>query len=65
MNDNQKFKNWYANIPDDRRIAMRDRIIKKCKIASTDIFYNWYRGRTPIPPLAKGVIESVAEEKIF
>ena len=65
MNDNQRIKNWYSNIPDDRRIALRDRIIQECRIATTDVFYNWYRGRTAIPPLAKAVIESIASEKIF
>lgn len=65
MNDNLKFKNWYSNIPDYKRIALRDRIILECRITTTDVFYNWYRGRTAIPPLAKAVIENIAGEKIF
>lgn len=65
MNDNLSFKEWYSQHPDNTRIMIRDKIISECGIASTDIFYNWYRGRTPIPPLAKKVIEKIACKKIF
>lgn len=65
MNDNQTFKEWYSQHADDERIALRNRIIRECGIISTDIFYNWYRGRTAIPHLAKKAIEKIAGKKIF
>lgn len=42
----------------------RKEIITKCKI-NNQIFRNWKNGITPVPELAKPIINQIAESQIF
>ncbi len=55
-----KLKNAYNKIPrtNKEKIKIRNKLVTKCGI-STSIFYNWLRGATEIPELAKPVISEV------
>lgn len=65
MNDNLKFKIWYSAFSDAQRLKYRDEIIARCGLVNTNIFYNWYQGRTAIPFLAKEIIKDIAGYNIF
>lgn len=52
-----KFSEVYMNLPRQNKFNVRKRneIVTECKI-STTIFYNWLKGITSIPELAKPII---------
>ncbi len=59
-NQNQAFSDAYLSIPriGSQNTKIRDQIIKECCI-SQSVFYFWLNGTTPIPPLAKRVINGI------
>lgn len=64
MKANLLLKQWYDGLPKDTYLSVRDKIIEECGI-SRAVFYNWYRGISPIPKLAQREIERIAEKEIF
>lgn len=66
---NKNFKKIYYNLSRENKqhIHIRNKIVLECKI-STPIFYNWVKGITPVPDLAKPIISkilNISEDVIF
>ncbi len=55
---------WYNTLPKNDYKRLRNQVIDACGITKT-VFYNWLRGTTPLPKLAKKEIERIAEKPIF
>ncbi len=64
ITDNDKLLGWLSTIPHGEYQEMRERIMAECYITRTTLS-RWLNGSTRIPPLAKIVIERIANEKIF
>lgn len=55
---------WYNTLPKNDYKRMRNQVIDACGVTKT-VFYNWLRGTTPLPKLAKKEIERIAKQTIF
>jgi len=62
---NKNLKQKYMNLSraDKYHIKVRNEIIAKCKI-NTAIFYNWVKGITPVPELAKPIIAEIFKMQV-
>ncbi len=62
-----KMKEVYYDLPPKKALKIRNEIINECGI-TTDIYYNWMRGTTPVPKLCRIVVSQklgVAEHILF
>ncbi len=64
MKANQEFREWYFSLPLGTYKEYRQQILAECFIKPST-FNNWTTCKVKIPPLAKLVIEKIAEKKIF
>jgi hypothetical protein len=61
--ENNAFKKFYETLSIGEKKFFKQRVIYDCQI-SEDVFFNWMN-RTRINPLAKSVIEKIADCPIF
>ncbi len=64
MNAAEKFKHYLESVPKSEYSGTRKQIAKKCYVSNSTISF-WISGRVKIPPLAKPIIEEIANRKIF
>ncbi len=62
--DNEAFRAFLYSVPMGNYNQIRQTIMERCKI-NANILKSWQNGVTKIPPLAKPIIEQIANRKIF
>lgn len=64
MKANQEFREWYFSLSLGTYQSYKRKILDECLINPSK-FNNWLTCKAKIPQLAKPIIESIAEKKIF
>ena len=59
-----KFRLWFDTIPTGEARATKWKVINDCKITE-QIFKHWKCGNSKVPPLAQGIINTIAGKIIF
>ena len=64
MEKKNALREWVYSLPYSEVNQKRDEIITRCKITPY-VWLNWLAGRTPVPELAKPVVNDIANKNVF